>query len=68
MTKESDAFTEGEIFILLSIKTRIETLLLLIRHSLLLWIFILLSIKTRIETANEMHRKNVEYDFYPTIH
>ncbi len=56
------------IFILLSIKTRIETPDYHIPGDSV-WIFILLSIKTRIETM-PFHNQNSGYchNFYPTIH
>ena len=56
------------IYILLSIKTRIETVKLACRLDRILVIYILLSIKTRIETNNlrvqkERHRQFISY--YP---
>ena len=57
-----------EIFILLSIKTRIETPTQLMQVKAFVIIFILLSIKTRIETYCRDILHHDRQNFYPTIH
>ena len=56
------------IFILLSIKTRIETCQSHLPGYAKYLIFILLSIKTRIETNSVLIGKWLTQNFYPTIH
>ena len=58
----------GGIYILLSIKTRIETSLSHPLHLTTVFIYILLSIKTRIETKNKVVNLFPVADLYPTIH
>ena len=56
------------IYILLSIKTRIETKRKILDGTAYQQIYILLSIKTRIETNRYHFRDLTKLDLYPTIH
>ena len=59
---------QDEIYILLSIKTRIETELATEQQLAIQDIYILLSIKTRIETWILMKLHQIHPNLYPTIH